>query len=195
MTNRMAIEHTIKIGLALNCAIATTARFARKNYFYPDMPKDYQISQYTSRCARTGARYPGARPAAGDEPGRSGSRSSGCTWKRTRASRCTSAGPPGGSMARTTRSWITTGPGSAGRDRHQAGRRHRGARARGGPGRLSELRDLLRSLGVSDVRMEKGSLRCDVNTSLAPRGAAEWGGTRTETKNVNSLRSVERAVR
>jgi aspartyl-tRNA(Asn)/glutamyl-tRNA(Gln) amidotransferase subunit B len=59
---------------------------------------------------------------------------------------------------------------------------------------VTELRDLLRALGVSDVRMEEGSLRSDVNTSLAPREAAEWG-TRTETKNVNSLRSVERAVR
>src|SRR5205814_7817217 len=57
---------------------------------------------------------------------------------------------------------------------------------------VTELRDLLRSLAVSDVRMEEGSLRCDVNTSIAPR-EAEWG-TRTETKNVNSLRSVERAV-
>jgi aspartyl-tRNA(Asn)/glutamyl-tRNA(Gln) amidotransferase subunit B len=59
---------------------------------------------------------------------------------------------------------------------------------------VTELRDLLRSLGVSDVRMEEGSLRCDVNTSLAPRGSGRLG-TRTETKNVNSLRSVERAVR
>jgi aspartyl-tRNA(Asn)/glutamyl-tRNA(Gln) amidotransferase subunit B len=59
---------------------------------------------------------------------------------------------------------------------------------------VTDLRDLLRSLNVSDVRMEEGSLRCDVNTSLAPPGATEWG-TRTETKNVNSLRSVERAVR
>jgi aspartyl-tRNA(Asn)/glutamyl-tRNA(Gln) amidotransferase subunit B len=59
---------------------------------------------------------------------------------------------------------------------------------------VTELRDLLRALDVSDVRMEEGSLRCDVNTSLARRDAAEWG-TRTETKNVNSLRSVERAVR
>ena len=59
---------------------------------------------------------------------------------------------------------------------------------------VTELRDLLRALDVSDVRMEEGSLRCDVNTSLAPRGSGTWG-TRTETKNVNSLRSVERAVR
>jgi aspartyl-tRNA(Asn)/glutamyl-tRNA(Gln) amidotransferase subunit B len=59
---------------------------------------------------------------------------------------------------------------------------------------VTELRDLLRTLRVSDVRMEEGSLRCDVNTSLAAPGAAQWG-TRTETKNVNSLRSVERAVR
>jgi aspartyl-tRNA(Asn)/glutamyl-tRNA(Gln) amidotransferase subunit B len=59
---------------------------------------------------------------------------------------------------------------------------------------VAELRDLLRALGVSDVRMEEGSLRCDVNTSLSPAGSGQWG-TRTETKNVNSLRSVERAVR
>jgi aspartyl-tRNA(Asn)/glutamyl-tRNA(Gln) amidotransferase subunit B len=59
---------------------------------------------------------------------------------------------------------------------------------------VTELRDLVRALGVSDVRMEEGSLRCDVNTSLAPKGSGTWG-TRTETKNVNSLRSVERAVR
>jgi aspartyl-tRNA(Asn)/glutamyl-tRNA(Gln) amidotransferase subunit B len=59
---------------------------------------------------------------------------------------------------------------------------------------VSELRDLMRALEVSDVRMEEGSLRCDVNTSLSPRGSGAWG-TRTETKNVNSLRSVERAVR
>jgi aspartyl-tRNA(Asn)/glutamyl-tRNA(Gln) amidotransferase subunit B len=59
---------------------------------------------------------------------------------------------------------------------------------------VTELRDLLRALGVSDVRMEEGSLRSDVNTSIAPHGSGAWG-TRTETKNVNSLRSVERAVR
>jgi len=59
---------------------------------------------------------------------------------------------------------------------------------------VTELRDLVRALGVSDVRMEEGSLRSDVNTSLAPRGSGRWG-TRTETKNVNSLRSVERSVR
>jgi aspartyl-tRNA(Asn)/glutamyl-tRNA(Gln) amidotransferase subunit B len=58
---------------------------------------------------------------------------------------------------------------------------------------VTQLRDLVRSLGVSDVRMEEGSLRCDVNVSLAPRGSAQWG-RRTETKNVNSLRSVQRAV-
>jgi len=61
-------------------------------------------------------------------------------------------------------------------------------------GYVTELREVLRALGVSDVRMEEGSLRCDVNTSLSPAGSGVWG-TRTETKNVNSLRSVERAVR
>src|SRR4029453_14523803 len=59
---------------------------------------------------------------------------------------------------------------------------------------VTELREICRALGVSDVRMEEGSLRCDANVSLAPRGASAWG-KRTETKNVNSLRSIERAVR
>src|SRR5690606_16648983 len=59
---------------------------------------------------------------------------------------------------------------------------------------VAQLRDLMRALGVSDVRMEQGSLRCDANVSLRPRGATEYG-LRTETKNVNSLRSIERAVR
>ena len=82
----------------------------------------------------------------------------------------------------------------AGRDRHQAGAGTGALAPEVARAYVTELRDILRTLGVSDVRMEQGSLRCDVNTSLAPAGRGEWG-TRTETKNVNSLRSVERAVR
>ena len=96
---------------------------------------------------------------------------------------------------RTTRWWTTTGPGIPLVEIVTKPVAGTGALAPAvARAYVTELRDLLRALGVSDVRMEEGSLRCDVNTSLAPKGAAEFG-TRTETKNVNSLRSVERAVR
>ena len=217
VVNRMAIEYTIRIGLALNCSIATWCRFARKNYFYPDMPKNFQISQYDEPLCTDGwldvtfgadERQDGPSGISQDGP-------SGISGEE----------PPGGSR-RTVRVGIErvhleedTGKslhvgGATGRihgaeyslvDYNRAGiplveivtKPIEGtgtdapvaARAY-----VTELRDLLRSLGVSDVRMEEGSLRCDVNTSLAPRGSGRWG-TRTETKNVNSLRSVERAVR
>ena len=190
VANRAAIEYTIRIGLALNCSIASWCRFARKNYFYPDMPKDFQISQYDEPLCTDGwldvavegqivprrhrARAPGGRHRQVAAHGR-----------RDRA----------GSMAPTTRWSTTTG---------QASRWSRSSPSRS-PARAHSRQSSPASTSpscatccalcsVSDVRMEEGSLRCDVNTSLAPRGAAEWG-TRTETKNVNSLRSVERAVR
>ena len=124
-----------------------------------------------------------------------GSASSASTWRRTPASRCTSAGATGRihgadySLVDYNRAGIplvevvTKPVPGTGALAPVVARAY-----------VTELRDLLRSLGVSDVRMEEGSLRCDVNTSLAPRGSGTWG-TRTETKNVNSLRSVERAVR
>jgi aspartyl-tRNA(Asn)/glutamyl-tRNA(Gln) amidotransferase subunit B len=194
--NRMAIEYTIKIGLALNCTIATTARFARKNYFYPDMPKDYQISQYDEPLCTDGwLDITVHDPASGDEPrpfrveiervhleedtgkslhvGGSTGRIHGAEYSLVDYNR---AGIPLVEI-------VTKPVAGTGALAPEVARIY-----------VTELRDLLRGLGVSDVRMEEGSLRCDVNTSLAPRGAAEWG-TRTETKNVNSLRSVERSVR
>jgi len=195
--SRAAIEYTIRIGLALNCSIAEWCRFARKNYFYPDMPKNFQISQY-------------------DEPL--------CTdgWLDVVLDE-SEAGADGG--PRTFRVGIERVhlEEDTGKSQHMGGATGRihGAdyslvdynragiplveivtKPVEGTGPLApvvahayvkELRDLLRSLGVSDVRMEEGSLRCDVNTSLSPHGSGRWG-TRTETKNVNSLRSVERAV-
>jgi aspartyl-tRNA(Asn)/glutamyl-tRNA(Gln) amidotransferase subunit B len=193
VTNRAAIEYTIRIGLALNCSIAEWCRFARKNYFYPDMPKNFQISQY-------------------DEPL--------CTEGYLDVS-LDSAGAPGTVRVGIERVHLEEDTGKSQHVGGATGRIH-GAdyslvdynragiplveivtKPIPGTGALApevarayvtELRDLLRSLGVSDVRMEEGSLRCDVNTSLSTRGSASWG-TRTETKNVNSLRSVERAVR
>ncbi len=189
VTNRAAIEYTIKIGLALNCTIATWCRFARKNYFYPDMPKDFQISQYDEPLCTDGyldVTVDGQSFRIGIERvhleedtgktlhiGGATGRIHGAEYSLVDYNR---AGIP--LVEVVTRPVTGTG-----------GLAPLVARAY-----VTELRELLLALGVSDVRMEEGSLRSDVNTSLAPIGATEWG-KRTETKNVNSLRSVERAVR
>ena len=189
VANRAAIEYTIRIGLALNCSIATWCRFARKNYFYPDMPKDFQISQYDEPLCTDGwldvvvegqtYRVGIERVHLEEDTGKSlhmggaTGRIHGADYSLVDYNR---AGIP---LVEVVTKPVTG----------TASLAPVVARAY-----VTELRDLLRALGVSDVRMEEGSLRCDVNTSLAPRGAAEWG-TRTETKNVNSLRSVERSVR
>jgi aspartyl-tRNA(Asn)/glutamyl-tRNA(Gln) amidotransferase subunit B len=189
VVNRAAIEYTIRIGLALNCTIAEWCRFARKNYFYPDMPKNFQISQYDEplctdgwldvdvdgRTVRVGIERVHLEEDTGKSlhVGGATGRIHGAEYSLVDYNR---AGIP--LVEIVTKPIAGTGAGAP-----VAARLY-----------VTELRDLLRSLHVSDVRMEEGSLRCDVNTSLAPRGAAEWG-TRTETKNVNSLRSVERSVR
>src|SRR5215471_18204431 len=186
--NKAAIEYTIKIGLALHCSIATWCRFARKNYFYPDMPKNFQISQYDEPLCTEGwldveaggqvVRVGIERVHLEEDTGKSrhvgtSGRIHGAEYSLVDYNRAgiplvevvTKPIPGTGALAPVVaRAFVT------------------------------ELRDLLRALDVSDVRMEEGSLRTDVNTSLAPRGSGAWG-TRTETKNVNSLRSVERAVR
>src|SRR5712691_11058270 len=187
--NKAAIEYTVTIGLALNCSIATWCRFARKNYFYPDMPKNFQISQYDEPLCTDGwldIEVGGQRVRVGIERvhleedtgksqhmGGATGRIHGADYSLVDYNRAgiplvevvTKPIPGTGALAPVVaRAYVT------------------------------ELRDLIRALGVSDVRMEQGSLRCDVNTSIAPAGAAQFG-TRTETKNVNSLRSVERAVR
>ncbi|MGR6317728.1 Asp-tRNA(Asn)/Glu-tRNA(Gln) amidotransferase subunit GatB [Micromonospora soli] len=188
VANKAAIEATIRIGLALNCSIAEWCRFARKNYFYPDMPKNFQISQYDEPLCLDGyldVEVNGETVRIGIERvhleedtgktlhvGGATGRIHGATESLVDYNRAgiplveivTKPIPGTGALApEVARAYVT------------------------------ELRDVIRSLGVSDVRMEEGSLRCDVNTSLNKPGE-EWG-TRTETKNVNSLRSVERAVR
>jgi aspartyl-tRNA(Asn)/glutamyl-tRNA(Gln) amidotransferase subunit B len=189
VANRTAIEYTIRIGLALNCSIATWCRFARKNYFYPDMPKDFQISQYDEplctdgwldvvvegRTVRVGIERVHLEEDTGKSLHMGGAtgRIHGAEYSLVDYNR---AGIPLVEV-------VTKPVAGTGALAPETARVY-----------VTELRDLLRSLGVSDVRMEEGSLRCDVNVSLAPPGAAEWG-TRTETKNVNSLRSVERSVR
>jgi aspartyl-tRNA(Asn)/glutamyl-tRNA(Gln) amidotransferase subunit B len=196
--SRTAIEYTIRIGLALNCSIAEWCRFARKNYFYPDMPKDFQISQYDEPLCTDGWLDVTVEDENG--PGKGSAQQIRVGIERVHLEEDTGKSlHVGGATGRIhgadyslvdyNRAGIplveivtkpVTGTGALAPHVARA--------------YVTELRDVLRSLGVSDVRMEEGSLRCDVNTSIAPRGSAQLG-TRTETKNVNSLRSVERAVR
>ncbi|MDP9116141.1 MAG: Asp-tRNA(Asn)/Glu-tRNA(Gln) amidotransferase subunit GatB [Actinomycetota bacterium] len=187
VVNEVAIESTIKIGLALNCMIASFSRFARKNYFYPDMPKNYQISQFDEPLCTEGYvdvdvdattyRIGIERVHMEEDTGKNthvgtSGRIHGAEYSLVDFNR---AGIPLIEI-------VTKPVPGAGRLAPEVAKAY-----------VSALRDILRTLGVSDVRMEQGSLRCDVNTSLNLPGAG-WG-TRTETKNVNSLRSVERAVR
>ncbi|MBA2478642.1 MAG: Asp-tRNA(Asn)/Glu-tRNA(Gln) amidotransferase subunit GatB [Sporichthyaceae bacterium] len=191
--NAEALDAVIRIGLALGCDIAPWCRFARKNYFYPDMPKNFQISQYDEPIA-----YGGSLDVMIDTDD---------------GPQTFTVGIERAHMEEDTGKSLHVG-GATGRihgaqhslvDYNRAGIPLIEIVTKPVPGLgkyvpelarayVGELRDILRSLDVSDVRMEQGSLRCDVNVSIAPVGAAEWG-KRTETKNVNSLRSVERAVR
>ncbi|MEV5715928.1 Asp-tRNA(Asn)/Glu-tRNA(Gln) amidotransferase subunit GatB [Amycolatopsis mediterranei] len=188
--NGKAVEGAIRIGLALNCEIAEWCRFARKNYFYPDMPKNFQTSQYDEPIAFNGyldvtlddgevVRVQIERAHMEEDTGKS-LHVGGATGRIHGAEHSlldyNRAGVP--LIEIVTKPIEGTGE-----------RAPEVARAY-----VSALRDLLRALDVSDVRMDQGSLRCDANVSLMAKDATEFG-TRTETKNVNSLRSVERAVR
>jgi aspartyl-tRNA(Asn)/glutamyl-tRNA(Gln) amidotransferase subunit B len=190
VVNHRAVESAIRIGLALNCTIAPWGRFARKNYFYPDMPKNFQTSQYDEPIAVDGwfdvelddgstVRVAIERAHMEEDTGKSlhvggaTGRIHGAEYSLLDYNR---AGVP--LIEIVTKPIVGTGA-----------RAPEVARAY-----VTALRDLLRALGVSDVRMDQGSLRCDANVSLMARGTHVFG-TRTETKNVNSLRSVERAVR
>src|SRR3954466_9019058 len=190
VVNQTAVESAMRIGLALNCSIAPWCRFARKNYFYPDMPKNFQTSQYDEPIAFDGYlevvlddgetfRVGIERAHMEEDTGKSlhvggaTGRIHGAEYSLVDYNR---AGIP--------LIEIVTKPIMGTREKAPAV-----ARAY-----VAHLRELILGLGVSDVRMEQGSLRCDVNLSLAPAGSGQLG-TRTETKNVNSLRSVERAAR
>ncbi|MET8708649.1 Asp-tRNA(Asn)/Glu-tRNA(Gln) amidotransferase subunit GatB [Streptomyces californicus] len=190
VVNEIGVESAIKIGLALHCEIAEWCRFARKNYFYPDMPKNFQTSQYDEPIAFNGYldvqledgeifRVEIERAHMEEDTGKS-----------------THVGGATGRIHGASHSLL---------DYNRAGiplieivtKPIEGAGARApevAKAYVAELRELIKALGVSEARMEMGQMRCDVNLSLRPNGTEKFG-TRSETKNVNSLRSVERAAR
>jgi aspartyl-tRNA(Asn)/glutamyl-tRNA(Gln) amidotransferase subunit B len=197
VVNAAAVDSAIRIGLALNCEIAQWCRFARKNYFYPDMPKNFQTSQYDEPIDFNG--YLDVELADG-------------STFRVEIERAHMEEDTGKSLHIGGATGRIHGADHSLVDYNRAGiplveivtRPIVGAGARApevAKAYVAALRDLLKALKVSDVRMEQGSLRCDVNLSLRPKAEDANAqndvplGTRTETKNVNSLRSVERAVR
>ena len=183
VVNEMAVNSTIKIGLALGCDIAPHSIFHRKNYFYPDMPKNYQISQYDLPLCVSGhldiagvfgkSAVGIARVHLEEDTGKS--QHMGGTGRIADSSYSLEDF----NRAGTPLVEIVTDP-----DMHSAEE----ARVF-----VTELRALLESLGVSDVRMEEGSLRVDANVSVRRSGESEHG-IKVEIKNVNSIRSVARAL-
>jgi aspartyl-tRNA(Asn)/glutamyl-tRNA(Gln) amidotransferase subunit B len=174
--NERAVHHGVMIGLALESEIAERSLFHRKNYFYPDLPKGYQISQYDVPLCRGGRledvrihrvhlEEDAAKLVHVGESGRiHGSDRSVVDFNRGGTPLVEIVTEPDFRSAEQTHEW------------------------------LSLLRTTLKQLGVSDAKMEEGSLRCDANVSVRPAGASELG-TKTELKNMNSFRFVERGIR
>ncbi|MGH8956133.1 MAG: Asp-tRNA(Asn)/Glu-tRNA(Gln) amidotransferase subunit GatB [Microbacterium sp.] len=190
VVNETAIRSSISLGLALGCSIAPSSRFARKNYFYPDLGKNYQISQYDEPIAFEGSveveledgtivQIPIERAHMEEDAGKlthmggATGRIQGAEYSLVDYNR---AGVPLVEIVTKT----------------IFGAEHRAPEV--AKAYVATIRDIVRSLGISEARLERGNLRCDANVSLRPRGQEKLG-TRTETKNVNSMRSVERAVR
>jgi aspartyl-tRNA(Asn)/glutamyl-tRNA(Gln) amidotransferase subunit B len=194
VVNRKAVESAMRIGLALNCEIAEWCRFARKNYFYPDMPKNFQTSQYDEPIAFEGYLDVAVTNENGDDE-----------MFRVEIERAHMEEDTGKSLHVGGATGRIHGADYSLVDYNRAGiplieivtKPIMGTREKApqiAKAYVAQLRELIVALGVSDARMDQGSIRADVNLSLAPAGSGELG-TRTETKNVNSLRSVERAVR
>ena len=182
--NREAVERTMKIALALDGEVAPQSLFHRKNYFYPDMPKNYQISQYDLPIG-TGGHLDVEVDGQTRRVGMTRVHLEEDTGKTVHASTTGRIAEANYALEDYNRAGVPLVEVVSEPDL----RSPEEARAY-----LQELRALLEALGVSDVRMEEGSLRCDANVSVRPAGRAQLG-TKVEIKNMNSIRSVERAVR
>ncbi len=175
--NKTVVEYALKMALATNCEVAPFSRFARKNYFYPDLPKGYQISQYELPLAEHGwieidlngqaKRIGITRIHLEEDAGK-------LIHDENRPVSYVDLNRTGVPLIE-----IVSEPDM--RDPEEAG------------AYLKKLRQLVRYLGVSDGNMEEGSLRCDANISLRPRGQKEFG-VKTELKNMNSFRHVQKAL-
>jgi aspartyl-tRNA(Asn)/glutamyl-tRNA(Gln) amidotransferase subunit B len=178
--NKRAVEMAMRAALALNCTVQERSRFARKNYFYPDLPKGYQISQYELPLATGGwleIENGGSRKRIGItrlhlEEDAAKNLHEGFSQSATKAyidyNRC---GTP---LVEIVSEPDVRSPGEA----HAY---------------LTALRQIMLYTGVSDVNMEEGSLRCDANVSVRPRGSQEFG-TKVEVKNLNSFRFLQKAL-
>ncbi len=177
--NKKAVEHAIKAGLALNCEISKTTKFDRKNYFYPDLPKGYQISQYDAPVCMTGylmidgkkirihrahLEEDAGKLVHAGAAGLHGSDYSLVDYNRSGVPLLEIVSEPDITSAEEAKNYLT------------------------------ELRNILRYIDVCDGNLEEGSFRCDANVSLRPVGQKELG-TKAEIKNVNSFRAVERAIK
>jgi len=200
VVNEQAIKYSISLGLALGCSIAPSSRFARKNYFYPDLAKNYQISQFDEPIAFDG------EVQVELASGRVVTVEIERAHMEEDAGKLTHVGGATGRIQGAEYSLV---------DYNRAGvplveivtKMIVGAEADApelAKAYVSAIRDIVVALGISEAKMERGNLRCDANISLRSRaevaharasGAPLPLGTRTETKNVNSLRSVERAIR
>jgi aspartyl-tRNA(Asn)/glutamyl-tRNA(Gln) amidotransferase subunit B len=180
--NEKVLEYAVKAGLALNCAIAPHSKFDRKQYFYPDLPKNYQISQYDLPIATDGwleidteagkKRIGITRLHMEEDAGKlvhggsdrlSGSSHSLVDYNRAGVPLCEIVSEPD----------LRSGAEAA--------------------AYAQELRRILRYLGVCDGNMQEGSLRCDVNISIRPQGSEKFG-TKVEIKNMNSFNAIQRAI-
>jgi aspartyl-tRNA(Asn)/glutamyl-tRNA(Gln) amidotransferase subunit B len=185
VANAEAIRHMIRAGLAFGASIPAFSKFDRKNYFYPDMPKDYQISQYDMPLTLGGSVRYWLEDGTLKE----------CKLTRIHLEEDTGkslhGGGDDGRIAGSSFSLIDFN--RAGVPLMECVSEPDLRSAQEAVGYLEALKRTFVQLGVSDVKMEEGSLRCDANVSIRPAGSTELG-TKTEIKNMNSFRSVLRAV-
>jgi aspartyl-tRNA(Asn)/glutamyl-tRNA(Gln) amidotransferase subunit B len=175
--NRKALEFAIRSGLAMNCTISEHSRFARKNYFYPDLPKGYQISQYENPIC---------------EHGHIDITSDGQT-RRIGLTRIHMEEDAGKNIHEGAGSYSFVDLNRAGVPLMEIVSEPDIRSPKEAAEYMRKLRTILRYLGVCDGNLEEGSLRCDANVSVRPEGQKEFG-TRAEVKNINSFRYVEKAI-
>ena len=175
--NQMAVEMAVRAGLALNCTVGVSNRFARKNYFYPDLPKGYQISQYESPICEHG--WIDINSGAGD--------------KRVRIRRAHLEEDAGKNVHQTGANGSAVDLNRAGTPLLEIVTEPDLRSSDEVVAYLKGLRDILMYLDVCDGNMEEGSFRCEPNLSLRPTGQQEFG-TKVELKNINSFKFVKDAM-